>query len=285
MYCLIIWQKQLSKTLTERGWNSIMIYIVFFIICFMASVVGAICGIGGGVIIKPVLDAFGVMDVAAISFLSGCTVLSMTTYSVVKSKLSGESHVEKTTGVPLAIGAAIGGLAGKWMFSFVAALSADKNRVGAVQALCLMIVTVGTLVYTLYKSRIKTYRVENILLCTVIGLVLGILSSFLGIGGGPINLVILFFFFSMTTKTAAENSLYIIFFSQTASLISSLVTKSVPEFQTGVLVLMVVGGIAGGICGRALNKKIEEKTVDKLFIGLMVLIIFINIYNIYKFLT
>ena len=42
---------------------------------------------------------------------------------------------------------------------------------------------------------------------------LGILSSFLGIGGGPINLVVLFFFFSMDTKTAAQNSLYTILFS------------------------------------------------------------------------
>lgn len=262
-----------------------MIYLVFFIVCFGASIVGAICGIGGGVIIKPVLDAFGVLDVAAISFLSGCTVLSMTTYSVAKSKLSGESHVEKTTGIPLAVGAAFGGLAGKWMFSFVASLSADKDKVGAVQAICLMIVTVGTLVYTLYKDRIKTYKINNVSVCIVIGLFLGILSSFLGIGGGPINLVVLFFFFSMTTKTAAENSLYIIFFSQIASLLSSIVTKSVPEFQWGVLVLMVIGGIMGGICGRSLNKKIEEKTVDKLFIGLMVVIILINVYNIYKFMS
>lgn len=262
-----------------------MISLIFFVICFGASIIGAICGIGGGVIIKPVLDAFGVLDVAAISFLSGCTVLSMTTYSVVKSKISGESHVEQSTGIPLAVGAALGGLAGKWMFSFVASLSADKDRVGAVQAGCLMLVTIGTLVYTLYKHRIKTYKVDSMPLCIVIGVFLGILSSFLGIGGGPINLVVLFFFFSMSTKTAAENSLYIIFFSQIASLLSTIFTKSVPEFSIGLLVLMAVGGILGGICGRTLNKKIEEKTVDKLFIGLMVVIILINVYNIYRFLS
>ena len=87
----------------------------------------------------------------------------------------------------------------------------------------------------------------------------------------------------MTTKIAAENSLYIIFFSQIASLISTIVTGSVPKFQIGVLVLMVAGGITGGICGRAINKKIDEKTVDQLFIALMVVMIVINIYNIYKF--
>ena len=248
-----------------------LIYLVFLIVCFGASIVGAICGIGGGVIIKPVLDSFGVLDVTAISFLSGCTVLSMTTYSVLKNKISGESHVTMKTGFPLAIGAAVGGLIGKWLFSYVKSLSSDPNKVGAVQALCL------------YKAKIKTYEVDSAIVCVLIGIFLGIMSSFLGIGGGPINLVVLFFFFSMSTKLAAENSLYIIFFSQIASLISTIVTGSVPDFQIGVLVLMVAGGIAGGICGRAINKKIDEKTVDKLFIALMVLMIVINIYNIYKF--
>ena len=256
-----------------------MVLFIFFLICFGASIIGAICGIGGGVIIKPVLDTFHIMDVAAISFLSGCTVLSMTTYSVAKSKLSRESHIDQKTGLPLALGAAFGGLAGKWLFSYVSALSPDKNKVGAVQAFCLMVITAGTVIYTLYKNRITTKKVASPVVCVLIGLALGIMSSFLGIGGGPINLVVLFFFFSMNTKTAAENSLYIIFFSQLTSLISTILTGSVPEIDLLTLVVIVIGGIVGGICGRALNKKISEKTVDKLFIGLMVIIILICIYN------
>ena len=38
-----------------------MEYVVIVAVCFFSSVVGAICGIGGGVIIKPVLDATGVV--------------------------------------------------------------------------------------------------------------------------------------------------------------------------------------------------------------------------------
>ena len=64
-----------------------MVFVFVFLVCFFASVVGAICGIGGGVIIKPALDAFHIMDVSTISFLSGCTVLSMSCYSVAKSML------------------------------------------------------------------------------------------------------------------------------------------------------------------------------------------------------
>ena len=51
--------------------------MVAFLVSFLASTAGAICGIGGGVIIKPVLDLFQMASVSTISFLSGCTVLSM----------------------------------------------------------------------------------------------------------------------------------------------------------------------------------------------------------------
>lgn len=261
-----------------------MVFALVFAICFMASTIGAICGIGGGVIIKPALDAFGIMDVSTISFLSGCTVLSMTTYSVVKAKRSGSSRINQETGIPLALGAAIGGVFGKYLFQIIKGMSADPDRVGAIQASCLLLVTLGTLLYTIFKKRIKTYNIESKGICACIGLILGIMSSFLGIGGGPINLVVFFFFFSMDTKTAAENSLYTIFFSQIASLIYSIASGSVPEFSIGMLALMAGSGICGGICGRSFNKKLNNELVDRLFIGLMMILILINVYNIYKFL-
>lgn len=252
-------------------------------ICFFASIIGAICGIGGGIIIKPVLDAFGIMSVDTISFLSGCTVLAMTTYSVIQSKISGSSAIETRTGLPLALGAALGGIAGKQIFSMLCSSIPDIDRVGAIQAICLLVITAGTLVYTIKKDRITALHVSHIGACIVVGASLGILSSFLGIGGGPINLVVLFYFFSMDTKTAAENSLYIIFFSQAANLLFSLLTGSVPDFPLYMLVLMVICGIAGGAAGRSLNRRIQSETVDRLFIALMLVIIIINIYNIYKF--
>ena len=125
---------------------------------------------------------------------------------------------------------------------------------------------------------------RNIWACMAIGLVLGLCSSFLGIGGGPINLVVLFFFFSMDTKTAAQNSLYIILFSQITSLINTLVTRTVPEFGFGLFVLMVGGGILGGAAGRAVNRKLDAGMVNRLFIGLMIVIMVICVYNMIQFL-
>jgi uncharacterized membrane protein YfcA len=252
--------------------------ILFFVVAFLSSIVGAICGIGGGVVIKPVLDMLQMGAPATINFLSGCTVLSMSLYSVSKALRSGDSKVEMSTGTPLALGAALGGVVGKEMFSAVKAFFDGSPMVGGVQAVALGIITLGTLLYTLNKSRIKTRTTSNKLVCLVIGLLLGIMSSFLGIGGGPINLVVLGYFFSMDTKTAAANSLYIILFSQMASLIATLIS-GVPEFRILALILMVAGGIGGGIVGRKLNKKMDNRAVDKLFIGLMVLIVGICVYN------
>ena len=252
--------------------------ILFFVVAFLSSIVGAICGIGGGVVIKPVLDMLQMGAPATINFLSGCTVLSMSLYSVSKALRAGDSKVEMSTGTPLAIGAALGGVAGKEMFSAVKDFFNGSPMVGGVQAVALGIITLGTLLYTINKAKISTQKTDNKLVCVVIGLLLGIMSSFLGIGGGPINLVVLGFCFSMDTKTAAANSLYIILFSQIASLIATVIT-GVPEFRVFALVLMVLGGIGGGIVGRKLNKKMDNRAVDKLFIGLMILIVGICVYN------
>lgn len=258
-------------------------YIIFYLVSFGACIAGAICGIGGGVIIKPVLDAFGVLSVSAISFLSGCTVLAMSCYSVSKGLLKHDSKIDMRLGTPLAIGAAVGGLIGKDTFQMIASMFSDANKVGAVQAACLAVITLGTLVYTIKKDSIHTHNTQNIVACVVIGAVLGFFSSFLGIGGGPINLVVLYYFFSMTTKTAAQNSLYIILFSQAASFLRTVLGGSTPKTSIVLLVGMVICGILGGMAGRAINKKIDEKAVDKLFIILMAVIILINIYNVYKY--
>ncbi len=43
--------------------------LIAFIISIIASTVGAICGIGGDIVIKPVFDFFGIADVGVASFL------------------------------------------------------------------------------------------------------------------------------------------------------------------------------------------------------------------------
>lgn len=258
--------------------------LLYFVISFCASVIGVICGIGGGVIIKPVLDASGTMSVSAISFLSGCTVLSMSCYSVIKSKIQGETTIDMSISTWLGVGAVVGGITGKQAFLFIREMCVDGNTVGAVQAGVLAVITAGAMVYTILKKKINTFYITNKCVCLVIGLLLGIMSSFLGIGGGPINLVILYYFFSMETKVAAQNSLYIICLSQISSLVISILTGTVPSVQPILLVGMVACGIGGSAVGRKINARIESSMVEKLFMGLMCGIIGVCFYNMRQFL-
>lgn len=98
--------------------------IIVFAVCLAASVIGGICGIGGGVIIKPVLDAMGVMSVSALQFLSGLTVLGMSAVSVLRRR--GEHLLELRTGNALAAGAVLGGLIGSRINKKISAAAADR---------------------------------------------------------------------------------------------------------------------------------------------------------------
>lgn len=257
-------------------------YLLYFFVSLLASGIGGICGIGGGVVIKPVLDATGTMSVSSISFLSGCTVLSMSIISVLRNRKT-KGVIDVGTSTPLAIGSVFGGILGKSLFDFLKGLFHNENHVGAVQAGLLILITTGSLLYSIYAAKIHTHHIHSWAASGGIGLSLGLVSSFLGIGGGPINLTVLFFFFSMDTKKAAANSLYIIMFSQLSSLLQSLIRGNIPNLDIWVLVLMVLAGVLGGLLGGRLNKRISAQTVDRLFIGFMAVIIFINIYNLYKF--
>lgn len=254
-----------------------MQFVLYFLVCLIATTVGAISGVGGGVVIKPVFDAVAGMSVSQVSFLSGCTVLAMTIVSLLRSR--GEK-IELKRGTLLAVGGAVGGLLGKVVFDWVKSLTGNDGLVGVVQSVIMILLTVGVGVYMAFREKIRTKNVQNAALCVIIGLALGVMSAFLGIGGGPINLVVLYYFFSMDTKQAALHSIYVIFFSQAASFVSSLAMQNVPAFDPVTLVVMVVGGVAGGFLGRAFNKKMSSRQVDMLFSILLAVITLISVYNL-----
>lgn len=258
-------------------------YAVCFLVAFLACIIGKICGMGGGVIIKPVLDATGVMEVAAINFLSGCTVIGMTCWSVGKSMVKRDSEIDLAVSTPLAIGAAVGGLLGKQLFSTVAGLFADANTAGGVQAGLLLVATFATLLYTVNKNRIRMLQVRNKMACILIGLGLGMLGTFLGIGGGPFNMAVLYFFFSMSTKVAAQNSLYVILISQTVGILATAFSSGIPTLSVWLLVGMVLCGVVGGEVGGRINKGLSEQRATRLFEASMVLVMAISCYNIYAF--
>ena len=257
-----------------------MTILFVFVVCLCASTIGGICGIGGGVVIKPLLDATGIMSVSAVSFLSGLTVLAMALISVYKNRKSRELDARRS--IPLGLGAAVGGVLGKRLFEAIRQAVGADQLVGMIQAIVLGFMVLGTLAYVRNRAHIRTKNVTSTFAASVIGLLLGMCSSFLGIGGGPMNLAVLYYFFSMGTKQAAVNSILIILLSQAMSLMMSLAAGSVPAFEMPVLLGMVCAGAIGGFVSARLHKKLSAEITDKLFSALLVVIFLICCYNAIK---
>ena len=127
----------------------------FFVVCFIASSVGAVVGAGGGVIIKPLLDMVGILPVSTVSFCSGCTVLAMSVCSLIRTRNNGVQLKIKTS-TALAVGAVVGGLLGQILFDLVRKSFGNESVLGAIQATCLTIMTVGVLLYVIINVRVSS---------------------------------------------------------------------------------------------------------------------------------
>lgn len=251
--------------------------LIYLFVALFSTTVGAISGLGGGVIIKPVLDALGQYDVSTISLLSSFSVLSMALVSTVKQYLSGIRFEGKKT-ILLSLGSIAGGIAGKALFSMIIKRVKQQELITAVQSLILAFLLILVLFYLL-KKNIDSFHINNSFVILIAGFLLGLIASFLGVGGGPFNVVLLSLLFSMDTKTSAVHSVLIILFSQSAKLLSVLADTGFSGYDLKVLYFMIPGGIAGGLIGSSLNKKLESYAILTLFKVIVIVIICLNIFN------
>jgi len=254
--------------------------ILFFLICFMACSAGSISGVGGGVMIKPLMDAVSGYSVEQISFLSSCTVLAMAVMSLLRSRKS-EIRLDLKKGTSLALGAAVGGICGKQIFNFATA-SVSGPIVSMVQSIVLLLFCMVVFIYTLKKNNIQPRGVQNIFLCALIGICLGTMSAFLGIGGGPINVMAISYLMGTDSKTTALYSIYTILFSQVFGIGFMAVSGTIPQVNIFALLAMVLGGLTGAFIGLLFSKKMKNRHVDRLFLiilGVMGLILGYNILN------
>ncbi len=252
--------------------------IIYLLVALFSTTIGAISGLGGGVIIKPVLDAIGQYDVATIGLLSTFTVFSMAVVSSIKQYASGIRFDGERT-IFISIGSIAGGFAGKFLFSIISAAVEDGSTITAVQSFILALMLVMVLVY-LFSNNIQNLNIGNKVIIIAAGFILGIAASFLGVGGGPFNVVLLSLLFSMDSKTAAVHSVLIILFSQSAKILAVFLDTGFGAYDLSQLPYMIPGGIAGGLIGSTFNRKLESRTIQFLFKSVVICIIGLNLFNL-----
>lgn len=258
-----------------------MHFVIYFLLALFATTVGSFTGMGGGVIIKPLMDVLGHYNVQTIGIVSSITVFSMAIVSVGK-QIKAKTTIPFKTAVPLGIGSVAGGFLGEKSLTLIVNLLNANHIVTVVQNCVLAILILFVFLYMKNKDKIKGKNLDGIFVSLAVGVFLGICSSFLGIGGGPINVALIIYLFSVSTKTATICSLITILFAQISKLTTVALTTGFAEFDLSIAPLMIIGAILGGFIGAGLNKKYSEKTVEKAFKGVQLLVLGITIFNIVK---
>ncbi|MHC5227088.1 sulfite exporter TauE/SafE family protein [Enterococcus sp. LJL99] len=252
--------------------------LIYFITIFLSNTVGALSGMGGGVIIKPVLDFIGYHSLSSIAFYSSVAVFTMSISSTFKQIQNGiQIELKKATGISL--GSLLGGVLGDHLLSFALRIAPQQATVQAIQAIIMLL----TLVMVLFYNRFVSFHFSFHSLPTfcLVGILLGTLSTFLGIGGGPINVACLIFFFGMEIKSATVYSIITIFFSQLAKLVSIGTSTGFGSFDLSILWAIIPAALLGGYFGGFLSKKLTDQRVTQLYNGVISLVILLNLYNLY----
>ena len=259
-----------------------MIGIVYFFVILLACIIGAIVGLGGGVFIRPIFDAIGYHSVINISFFSSMAIFTMAIVSTAK-KMKDGLDLKFQLALPISIGAVIGGFLGISILERLVANLAHEDNVQIILAAATTIIIIIAIIATL-KSTTRL-NLKSPVALFFIGIALGTISSFLGIGGGPINVPLFMILFGLPIKTATAYSIVIIFFAHGTKLITMGFTTGYGYFDLRLLPFIITAAALGGFIGANLSKVFSEATVKKLFICALLVVICLNIFNGVRFLT
>ncbi|WP_100065417.1 sulfite exporter TauE/SafE family protein [Miniphocaeibacter massiliensis] len=257
-----------------------MSYVIYFFTICLSNIVGAISGMGGGVIIKPVLDALKIHPLVTISFYSSIAVFTMSISSTLKQVKSGKK-IDVRIASFLSIGSILGGILGDNLFLYLIKIF-NEEKVQLIQIFIMIVSLIMILVYM--KLDIKSLNLESKFTYFILGMFLGAYSTLLGIGGGPINVACLAFILGFDIKKSVLYSIVVIFFSQLSKIIKILLAGSLLNYDLKFLIVIIPAAIIGGYLGGYLNNKLSEKKVAMLYNLVVIFVIFINVYNGYKIL-
>lgn len=251
-----------------------MAYIGYFLIGMGSTVLGSIVGMGGGLIIKPLLGFINLNNLETITLLSSASVLAMGVVATTKNTINKNSPFTMV-GLYIIIGSTIGGFLGSTIFNELLKNSNDGIYVAKTQAILLIF---GLIIVIIANQKKLNYKLRpRPQLVIFASTIMGIIASFLGISGGPFNVAILILGFGIPIKKAAALSTLSGFFSQLVAMIVLLNNVPVNLLDSTMLIVMIPGGIIGGLIGPNFSKKVKDEKIEMIYKATMIGIIFLNI--------
>ena len=249
-----------------------MVTILLIILGFFAGLLGALTGIGGGVLLTPILALyFGIPIREAI----GTSLVAVITTSAASSSVHLQRHTTDirlgmTLELATAFGAAVTAyLVGYFNRNFLEGLFAAFLLYSAIT-----ILTKGGKIRPDDESApnlsgevsIPPYEPKNYPLGMGASLVAGGLSGLLGIGGGPIKVPVMYLFMNVPLMVATATSNFMIGVTAAAS---AMVYYRRGDILVQYAAPMSVGVFVGSMLGARLAPRVHTKVVVYLLIGVM----------------
>lgn len=232
----------------------------FVLLGFAAGVLGSMIGLGGGIVIVPILTFLGFSPtVAASTSLFGA--LSNAVASVIS--YSRQKRIVYSLGLKLGLLSVPGTVLGALLSTDIAP-NIFKILFG--------FVLIASAIYIFIRKNIetseKTFSIQMMIFAVGASFFAGLISAFFGIGGGIIFVPLMVVGLGMAMKKAAPTSQLILLFSS----LSGVITHSIlghPDFvQAGLLAL---GAFVGGLVGARLSIDVKERYLQ-IIVSVVILI-------------
>lgn len=215
---------------------------------FAAGVLGSMIGLGGGIVVVPVLTFLGFPPAVAASNSLYAAMSNAVSSSIVYSR---QKRIEYKLGIKLGLVSVPGSIIG-------ALVSADVTP--TLFKMLFGVVLVASVLYMLLRRRLEGRRLQISSLVVVIAVAAsffaGIISAFFGIGGGIIFVPLMVAGMGMSIKRAAPTSQLILLFASFAGVITHSILGHPDFLQAG---LLAAGAFFGGLVGARLSVNVREK--------------------------
>lgn len=227
---------------------------------FAAGILGSMIGLGGGIIVVPILTFLGFSpSVAASNSLFAAlsnAIASTTSYSKQK-------RIEFSLGLKLGLLSVPGTILGA-VFSSDVSSEIFKILFGII----LVLSSAYIFLRKKLESKEKTFSKQMIIFAIGASFFAGIVSSFFGIGGGIIFVPLMVVGMGMTMKRAAPTSQLILLFASLSGVIAHSILGHPDFLQAG---LLAIGSFFGGLVGARLSLDIKERYLQILVSGVILI--------------
>ena len=227
---------------------------------FAAGLLGSMIGLGGGIIVVPVLTFLGFLPTVAASNSLFAALSNATASTISYSK---QRRIEYSLGIKLGLLTIPGTVLGALMSTDVAP-DIFKILFG--------FVLIASAAYIFLRKKIETKdkRISKQMIIFTIGasFFAGIISSFFGIGGGIIFVPLMVVGMGMVMKKAAPTSQMILLFASLSGVIVHSFLGHPDFIQAG---LLAIGSFIGGLVGARLSIDIKERYLQ-IIVSVVILI-------------